>query len=109
MINLLTDDYIKLVTLTLLPGGVTGVQVPREGIPLGRYARPNYYTQLAIGISFRKRISQLPCLFDFSYKKIITYFDPTGSKSPIASKKNNFFPIRWTIVVVFDPVGSKKS
>ena len=41
-------------------------QAPCEGIPLGRYARPNYYTQLACRDgSFPSWISQLPCLFNY--------------------------------------------
>ena len=39
---------VVLLTLVLLPRGITDQQAPREGILLlGRYARPNYYTQLA--------------------------------------------------------------
>ena len=48
--------------------GVIDLLAPHEGIPLGRYARPNYYTQLA-NTAFQKRISQLPCLFHVAKKK----------------------------------------
>ena len=37
---------MKIVLLTLSPRRVTDPQAPREGIPLGRYAQPNYYTHL---------------------------------------------------------------
>ena len=44
-------------------------------------------------------------------KKARHFFDPTGSSTmtiPYRVEKTFFFWIRWTIVVVFGPVGSKK-